>query len=122
MEVVAVHHQRSPKEAANQGILLDAILDDLAKRVPTTSRVGDDRAAIARIQTPAVVKKQPAFGADPQPEPEPEPEPEPKLAVKVSPVPAPSPVPKAANASMRRTATVPLPRASNGNSAAAEAN
>ena len=59
MEVVAVHHQRSPKDAANQGVLLAVILDDVKKKLG-----GMPRAAVERPEPR-------------QPEPEPEPEPEP---------------------------------------------
>ena len=97
MEVIAVHHQRSPKEAANQGILLDAILADLNARIQTETdtdrhrRTDRDRAdlnacitssAAAGTEKGVVAGATPgaAVGATRQvaPEPTQEPEPEPE--------------------------------------------
>ena len=50
MEVVAVHHQRAPKDAANQGILLDAILADLTQRFDP-SAVGNNTVAGSSISS-----------------------------------------------------------------------
>ena len=81
-----MHHQRSPKEAANQGILLDAILADLNERIKSSSCNGTDKGGCAGA-TPRSTA-----GATMQvsPEPEPEglgPEPEPQLQSRLDPTP-----------------------------------
>ena len=139
MEVIAVHHQRSPKEAANQGILLDAILADVTKRISSagaatsdTTVVTSQPAAVAKKQTaPRVPALEPEPELEPVPRPEPEPvprpEPAPKSLPKLLPILAPAPAPVAASPPTRRTATIvaqkPLATVgvSNGNKAAATA-
>ena len=104
-----MHHQRSPKEAANQGILLDAILSDLKGRVMSTGSGGshtDTRPTAANVQA---TKNQ--VDLEPEPEPEPKPGPSSKAGANQSMFSAPALAASTGVSPVRKQVTMPSPGA-----------